>query len=272
MRPVVVASVCDGIVFRPFVFGERPSMSDDWDFHFCQVDNKIASIFVDLGIRKEVPIKDQTDMVYLRLYLRKPREDGLTSDEEYDALNELEEELMLAASSSAATYVGRNTTDGFRDFVFYTSGREGLLSALRKVMAGHPDYTSEEGSQPDPEWQIYREFLYPSPDSFQAMQNRKIYAALEKEGDDLTTPREIDHWIYFDHWAARNRFIEDCRKLGFEPRPSDPKDSAGTFKVQIFRADVPTANTLDPVIRQLMALAQSHGGNYDGWETSLERG
>lgn len=31
-------------------------MSEEWDFYFCQVDDKPASIFVDLGIREQVPI------------------------------------------------------------------------------------------------------------------------------------------------------------------------------------------------------------------------
>ena len=43
-------------------------MSDAWDFYLCRVDNRPASIFVDLGIRKDVPVADLGDMAWLRVY------------------------------------------------------------------------------------------------------------------------------------------------------------------------------------------------------------
>jgi hypothetical protein len=37
-------------------------MSDEWDFYFCQVEDHPASIFVDLGVRQDVPIAGLGDM------------------------------------------------------------------------------------------------------------------------------------------------------------------------------------------------------------------
>ena len=35
-------------------------MTDHWDFYFCEVDHRVASIFVDLGIVEEVPMADHS--------------------------------------------------------------------------------------------------------------------------------------------------------------------------------------------------------------------
>ena len=37
-------------------------MSDDWDFYSLRVDGEPASIFVDLGISEDAPIRSHTTM------------------------------------------------------------------------------------------------------------------------------------------------------------------------------------------------------------------
>ena len=48
-------------------------MSNDWDFYSCRVDDKPASIFVDLGIRRDVPLSGRPYMAFVRLFMRAPR-------------------------------------------------------------------------------------------------------------------------------------------------------------------------------------------------------
>ena len=64
-------------------------MSDDWDFYFCSVDNKPASIFVDLGIAKEAPMAEYSVMAYVRTHMQAPRDDGLSSQVEFETLKSL---------------------------------------------------------------------------------------------------------------------------------------------------------------------------------------
>ena len=65
-------------------------MSDDWDFYFLRVDDQPASIFVDLGIRKKAPLGSHPTMGYLEAPMRRPRQDGLSSQDEFDDLVALE--------------------------------------------------------------------------------------------------------------------------------------------------------------------------------------
>jgi len=61
-------------------------MSDDWDFYFCRVDDKPASIFLDLGIEKEAPVYGFSVMAYVRIRMQAKRDDGLSSPSAYTQL------------------------------------------------------------------------------------------------------------------------------------------------------------------------------------------
>ncbi len=68
-------------------------MSDAWDFYFANLNDVIASLFVDLGIRDSVPDTDRPWLLWTWVYLRDPRDDGLSSSEEAPILNAIEDAL-----------------------------------------------------------------------------------------------------------------------------------------------------------------------------------
>ena len=122
-------------------------MSNDWDFYSLRVDGEPASIFVDLGISKDAPIRSQATMGYLRVLMLRPREDGLSSRDEFDDLIALEDHVTAKViENGAAVFVGRNTSSGNRDFYFYVAdsanfekvgqNRDARVSCLR-VRNGH---------------------------------------------------------------------------------------------------------------------------------------
>jgi hypothetical protein len=69
-----------------FEKADKITPTDDWDFFFCRVDDSPASIFIDLGRAKSAPLKGKDHLGYLRLYMLKPRPDGLSSDAEFKTL------------------------------------------------------------------------------------------------------------------------------------------------------------------------------------------
>jgi hypothetical protein len=44
-------------------------MAEDWNFYFCNVNNVLASVFLDLGLREVVPIKDKPNLLWVWIYL-----------------------------------------------------------------------------------------------------------------------------------------------------------------------------------------------------------
>lgn len=243
-------------------------MPQNWDFYFCQVDGKPASIFLDLA---QAPRPELPCMAYLRLFLRSPRPDGLSSDEEAPALDRIEDALGASLKDCGdAVFVGCNTSDGLRDLIFYAGDGSACERRLAAVMRQFPGYKFETGSRPDPEWRVYRCFLYPDASQRQSMQNRRVYAALQLQGDPLTQPREIDHWIYFPDAYARSVFIDDCRAHGFQVRTMrEPDKACAQYGVRLYRSDSPDPATFDAVTRLLIELAEATNGEYDGWETQI---
>ena len=167
-------------------------MSEEWNFYFCQVDDKPASIFVDLGIRDTVPIAALPHRACLSLILRHPRHDGLSSQEEYEALSAFED-AVKALDTPESMYVGRNTSDGRRDFWFFVAEPGAWQSQVDGLMQGFADYTCETSTAEDPEWDAYLNFLYPNDEGLDFMSNHQVCDQLEAAGDPLTQARDIDH-------------------------------------------------------------------------------
>jgi len=244
-----------------------------WDFYFLRVDGQPASIYLDLGWGGEAPPPAFPVMAYVRVLMRAPRPDGLSSQEEFDDLIAVEDRLVAALTAGgAAIYVGRNTSGGCRDFYFYAPAGTAWEERASLAMGAMPDYRFQAGQRPDPEWSVYREFLYPGPRERERMQNRSVCQALEHDGDALSAPREIDHWACFPDAATRDAFVRRAGELGFLLREQDDGDAEHPeCMARIYRVDVPAREGIDEVCLPLFDLAEECGGHYDGWECPVVR-
>ncbi len=250
-------------------------MSVEWDFYFCQVENHPASIFVDLGIREDVPLADLGDVAFLRVRIRQPRADGLPGKEEYDRVSEIEDAVLQTLSNAKRKimYVGRNTSNGRRDFYFYAANGIQVERLLTTVMGSFAEYEFEVGSRSDREWRTYREFLYPSPRGYQAIMNRRVLIRLEKHGDHHDIEREVMHWIYFQSREDRARFLAAAIQRGYKvvSQNDDGKDN-WQFKLTVSKLHAVDVRTINDVVLGLFDLAGECAGDYDGWETRVEKG
>lgn len=247
-------------------------MSDNWDFYFCQVEGHPASIFVDLGISRELPLADLTYLAWLRLNLRQPREDGLSSKDEYQRLCEIEDALpaALQAADSKIIFVGRNTSNCCRDFYFYAENGTQAESCLSMFMVPFREYEFAVGSRPDPEWKTYREFLYPSPRAYQTILNQHVLMSLDKSGDNHAVEREVHHWIYFRSRDDRERFLAAVVEKGYKIfSQSDTDNEKRPFGVILSRSHTVDLPTVNAIVLELFDLACEFAGDYDGWETPV---
>jgi regulator of RNase E activity RraB len=238
-------------------------MSAEWNFYFCFVEDKIASIFVDTGLIGSVPIAGLGVFGYVRLYMRHPRPDGLSSSEEFDRLGVIDDALSTAMIRGGACYPGRNTSDGTRDFYFFVKDGARFEAEAAQVMAQFPEYEVDIGYRDDPECGAYRNFLYPSDRAWQTIRNRGVLEALEEAGDAPEALRQIDHWAYFPELSAANLFATFAVEEGFNIYDRHRADD-GKYLVRCDRVDRPSE--IDDVTLPLYDRAVALGGSYDGWE------
>ncbi|HEY0648244.1 DUF695 domain-containing protein [Phenylobacterium sp.] len=245
---------------------------DEWNFYPLKVDNQPASIFLDMSIARRAPVPGYDRMGYLRVIMRKPRDDGLSSSEEFDELVRVEDAIVAEIQQASPTlYVGRNTSSGNRDFYFYTRDAQVFEAVARRAMAAFPEYRFEIGDRADAKWSTYFEFLYPRPLDIQFMGNRSVLARLATDGDDGAMPRSIDHLAIFPNRAAGDGFATEMAAQGFkvEAKRYNPDDRK-QYLVNVSRVDRPVE--IDRVVEILFNSAQKRGGEYDGWETEVVRG
>jgi len=94
---------------------------------------------------------------------------------------------------------------------------------------------------------------------------------LEKNGDKMEVPREIDHFIYFKEAAQQQAFAKEAEAKGFKVLLSDEKtveerkaeNYTHPYTVQASREDSPL--DIDDIVWDLLELASSFEGEYDGW-------
>lgn len=247
---------------------------EEWEFYFSNIDDKLGSVFVDLGLREVAPMIDKPNIVWVSIKMNSPREDGLSSPEESDLLGDIEDALIEKVTSNYnSIYVGRLTSTGSRNLYFYFGDTTLYDKTISEVMDAYPKYKFDIGSKKDEEWDGYFEFLYPLPQEYQSILNRHVIEQLEKGGDNLTKAREVDHWIFFKSDNDRATFLTKIETEGFAivNRDYDKKTGEFPYKLQIKRVDKVDWDSVDEYVIHLWKLAAECNGEYDGWETFIEK-
>lgn len=259
---------------QPQALGDNASHKEDWDFYFSNVDDILGSFYVDLGLAKVAPLTDKPNLVWISVNMNNPREDGLSSNEEFDILSDIEDRLQeFISSKHNSIYAGRLTTDGRRDFYFYMGDTKLYDKSISESMVAFPSYTFDFGIKEDNQWEQYLNFMYPNPRQFQSIQNRRVVDNLEENGDPLTKERQVDHWIYFNTKEDRESFLSKIKGEGFEiiNQDFDSESSDRPYSLHIARVDKVDIDSVNDYILNLWELAEECNGDYDGWETSVEK-
>src|SRR5580698_8718404 len=164
-------------------------MPEGWNFYLCTVNDVLASIALDLGLRGQIPNLSKPELLWVWVYFKSPRPDGLSSDVEFDTLIAIEKQITKGLEQEfRAILSGRITTAGRREFYYYGAHSVGFKSAVADALGRFPDYEFDCGVQMDPGWNQYLNVLYPSDEQRQRIENRSVLEVLEREGDPLTAP------------------------------------------------------------------------------------
>ena len=246
-------------------------MSEDWNSYFCNVNDKLASIALDLGLSQDVPIEGKSWLLWVWVYMKSPRPDGLSDNSEFDVLGAIEDELAKQLKTACeAIEVGRITTDGRREFYFYGGSSAGFENAAQQVLCGFKGYKSDLGSQEDPEWSQYLNVLYPSEEDMQRIMNRRVLENLRKYGDTLSPVRDVHHWIYFRTREDRERYASEVRELAYQiEEESERENDERQFGLIITRDQSVKPETIDEAVLELFTLAKEIDAEYDGWEAQV---
>lgn len=241
-------------------------MSDNWNTYFTFIDDKPASILLDLEPWKNGEEDHSVHLFQLKILLNEPNENGLTCDHEAKALFSIEDSINDGLNDTYM-FVGRMTSNGSRDFYYYTESEDG--SALERIAA-----TCIQQHQYSVNWleeetprAFYTEVLYPNKREWHRMMNRELVDKLVELGDHLETSRTVNHWIYFNSIESRDLFKQSVQKNGFHVEDELIQDSK--YMLNVSRKDIVEVHSISEVTDILVDAAQKYHGEYDGWETKV---
>lgn len=246
---------------------EPQQYQPQWNFYFTQIDNHIASIYLDLGLTQIAPVKEKKYLIDFTLQLQNPDENGLSTSEESNVLFEIEDKIMEKIEGEKCIFSGRITTNGYRKYFLYTDDFQAVIDSITEDMENSPDYDYEIKTTEDENWKTYLEELYPDPLNLKLIFNRAVVESLQKHGDTLEKPRNTRHWIYFENEKDREKFAKVVEKEGFQVK--NLKKENDEYGLMIERSDYVDSQSIDKLVVDLWHLADDHKGDYDGWETQV---
>lgn len=239
----------------------------DWSSYFARLEGEPISVAVDLELSSRAPLAAKPAAYTVAVALREPDEHGMTGESEYRVLQQIEEELSSALLPHGIIEVGRVTGRGMRTFHYYGPPLGNLAELVDDVMNFHAEYKFRALEAEDPEWSVYKSYLYPDDHQLAFANDMKALQALLDAGDNFERLRPIEHTITFADANQRDMFAESVRGRNFQVAiENEPIRAVRASKI----------DTIDPfkitdMRTALTTLAEEFGGVYSGWATVVQR-
>lgn len=248
-------------------------MTDHWIYFPCRIGDDLAFIFYDHGLRELLEDLEGSRLLRVKIALEAPHENGLPTQEEFPALSAWEDAFQEVVADAEGAYVGRVTVAGSREFLAYVDGDAAAWEKRLAPLEADHGYAAAIGVEDDPDHRGYWDDLFPSDHDWQVIQDLKVIDALAERGDDLTLARRIDHWATFDAREKAVAFQAWAEAEGFEVEGIlEPDATNDAWAVRLHHVGNPRVDEVSPITIRLADAAREQGGEYDGWETSVEGG
>jgi len=93
---------------------------------------------------------------------------------------------------------------------------------------------------------------------------------LEKLGADLSLPRHVIHFVYFDAEDDALRARDEIPRAGWETTVVAPSESTSQWLVRAEATRVVDTRTITSYRAWFEQMAASYNGEYDGWEAAAK--
>ena len=251
------------------------SQGENWDVYMAQYEKGVGSTLINMSLKEYAPTKEFPFLLTTGVKLIKCSEDGLPTKNEFEVLYQISDKMKsLIDSKSKNKSAGTFSYQCERLDYYYLTDTIGIRQLLESAyQKGFPNYKYSINIKNDKDWEAYLTFLYPNEETYEYMSNQKVILNLTKEGDDLSKPRQVDHWLFFQTEADRNKFIPYVVKEKFKVESKKfVNDAKLKYQLQISRIDNVNIDSISKITIELRKKAKELNGEYDGWETFVIKG
>ena len=216
---------------------------------------------VELDLIEEAPQEERPSLLWLFV-----KADTLT-----EALESFTRDLIAALGDSLdAVFAGRVMKEGWAEFYFYAPQAKRFENISSDVMNTHGGFVYERGVSRDSKWEMYTDNLFPDPYGLLSIQNRHTISDLLEAGDDLTLPREVEHYLFFQTKTSMERAVAQLSSHGFSVKEfvnDDESDYA--YGVVLIKTEAITPEIVSDTTTSLYESAIQEHGIYEGWSTTM---
>lgn len=254
--------------------GEDNLTVNDWHQFLTERNGSSCSIVTG------TQVSDEVKRIYPHLVALKiiPTENDYESDfphgPHFEKYYEIEDIIKENISSELQVFSGRITNTQHHTVKYYYTTQAGVFDGLIESLREQFDeFDFDLAQQPDPEWKVFQEMLYPTEAEWQGIADQSVLENLKSHGDDLTQPRMIGHYIYFEREADLDQVASMLKEDGYEiVSKNNPSDDIELWGLSFRRVDHVGNGQITQVSVKLMNLVKQYNGEYDGWGCNVITG
>jgi len=232
------------------------------EYYDLNDESEKIRIEVDLSLIEEAPDVERPWVLWLFVKVSDPLDSNFVPFRD-DLIRSLE-------ANMDAVYAGTIAKEGWCELYFYAPSSKKFENITSDVMGQHTHYPYERGSFKDTKWELYQERLYPEPFVLITIQSRHTIEALLEAGDDVSQPREVEHYFFFQTPTALERFSVLMANNGFMVKEKMNDDESDySYGVTLVKTEPITNEQVEETTSMLYESVLQEHGHYEGWSTVL---
>ncbi|MEF9416628.1 DUF695 domain-containing protein [Ralstonia sp. SM1864_UCD524_TZ4] len=246
-------------------------MADAWELFPAQMGEHRAFISFNSSFAEIAEQDPRMSLLRVRVELKQPTPEGMPGEDEFQELKKVEDLLTTAVEAGGGVQVGRLTVRGHRHFYFYVAFAEEKAQGIVDAVGPQVVYELAYAYQQDPEKEGYWKYLYPTADDWQVIRDSRVLNVLTEKGDISSVGRNVAHWAYFPKSESAEQFADWAKKCAYAVNSIASTDDNKT----VVRFTHEGTMELEDITHHTIAInrkVREFGGDYDGWETTIERG
>jgi len=245
---------------------------DNWETYMAEVAKKPASVLVNLALYDRSPDRRLPYLLITGPKSKKCMGNGLPEKDEIPKL----EEILDAADAfitgiTPKILAGTFTYNCERVNYYYVKDTLGLdLAITRLYKRSFDGYSYIFKIKTDPDWGVYRDFLYPTEENFTWIENNKIITKLIAEGDDLSKTRDINFVLLFKTEAERKSFIDFAHRRDYRiDELNYIKNADMPYRLKMSRSDAIKPDVIADLTNEIKKEAKKHNAQYEAWNCEI---
>lgn len=241
-----------------------------WNTYQAKQEKGVSSTNLRMDLIEQAPINGFDFLFYVKIKYRVTKESDFPIGNKLKKLYLIKDAIFDKMNSVADNYyVGSFMFDGNRFEYYYVKDASGIEQHIDKLFRNK--FRGEKYDvyvKADISWDLYTNFLYPNDEIKNFMSNRDTVIQLKNAGDNILTPRKIEHFATFSTMNDMNLFAAEIEKLAYivEYKKKTSKEKL-PHEIKFYRDNSTTLENVTKFTTELIKLAKNNYGSYDGWET-----